>query len=188
MPAQAKFGPNEPTVHLFATRATLLMMLGCFLLLPCPLAVVVGISEEGTTPNNNKPLVARVSLKTATRPSLHHLHYQESNGVPLVVDLPGVLVWPTCPTSSTRAVQPTSSGTRTAAGTWTLTGCFWANREPVIHGLQGGCACTTHPFNSGECSTDDLTAISMSANTTNGTVPLAQRPVDDTAMGACAPC
>jgi hypothetical protein len=92
MPAQAKFGPNEPTVHLFATRATLLMMLGCFLLLPCPLAVVVGISEEGTTPNNNKPLVARVSLKTATRPSLHHLRYQESNGVPLVVDLPGALV------------------------------------------------------------------------------------------------
>ncbi|KAF7025867.1 hypothetical protein CFC21_038019 [Triticum aestivum] len=151
-------------------------------------ALVLLLSCTAATSDRQPPLISQLAKDPET--SLYTISVKADKS-PLLLDLAGSLVWSTCPPSSAHSTVPCESDTCAVAKQQSSHRCryvdggrFWENREPG----PSWCACAARPLNpvTGQCSTGDLTSLTMKANTTNGTMEL--RPEESFAVvGACAP-
>ncbi|CAO2042455.1 unnamed protein product [Urochloa humidicola] len=138
------------------------------------------LSPPGTLAGDasSKPIVTPITKDDTT--GLYTIPVK--NGASLVLDLAGPLVWSPC--QSPHRTVPCKSSV-----------CKVANRNrPASCGAPSAgsaddpnCACAAFAYNpaSSQCGSGDLTAVSLSANTTDGHNPLS--PVTFSAYATCAP-
>ncbi|TVU36210.1 hypothetical protein EJB05_18134, partial [Eragrostis curvula] len=142
------------------------------------------ISRPGTVAGDGQPPSKPIVTPITRDPSTSLYTIPVKNGIPLVLDLAGSLVWSTCQQQGHRTIPCKSSA------------CKVANRNrpaSCASAANGGnaddphCACTTYPYNpvSGHCGNGDLTVVPLAANATDGKRPLF--PVSFNALGSCAP-
>ncbi|CAL5031809.1 unnamed protein product [Urochloa decumbens] len=130
---------------------------------------------------SSKPIVTPITKDDST--GLYTIPVK--NGAPLVLDLASPLIWSPC--QSPHRTFPCNSSICTVAKRNRPASCGGASSAGQPGSGDPNCACAAFAYNpaSGQCGSGDLTAVPLSANTTDGNNPLS--PVTFSAYATCAP-